>query len=192
MSDFSYTRRISIKPNESNTHLNRSLDENDKISIPVNPNSLQFYEHDVGTCYKKQIYLDISEKKLSEELCYRYLVFYVFISLNSVCIITFSLIAYFDGKMEYFHMLFHILANVSLLILSYTFLFMLKSPNAVVSYHKSFYTIIGILECSYYILGNRDILNTLIAVKETHYKLPLNLSLLGLTLMLRLIFYNNF
>ena len=167
-------------------------EENEKISVPVDPNYLTYHDHQTAKEYSKFLYLNKSGSKISENVFGKLLVFYLYLILTSVCFIAFALISYNSGDTPRSHMLFHISSNSLIPVISTIALILLWWPKKFIKFIKPVFAAISFAYYSYLIIGNKYILSQLLETDVPSYGLPLNMAIMGLSIALRSIMYHNF
>lgn len=167
-------------------------EDNEKINIPIEPNLLNFYEQEVNDAYAKSIYLDKSERKISEQLYLKILIFYLYLTIVSCVYIVFIVTAYNKNELKVTYMIFHVACNCGILLLSYCLLFLVYYPKLYYKLNRLGYSILGLIVYSYYIIGNQIVLSSIFAKETTNYDIPLNLGLIGFSIMLRYILCDHF
>jgi hypothetical protein len=172
------------------TLLNR--DENEKRTLPVDPNFAKFYDKGADKDYKKYLFLGKSEDKLSDIVVGKLWVFFIYMGLTCFCYIVFTGLAYSGGSLSYNQMIFHVLSNVLIPVTSSLSLVLLKSPRILIEYIHVIFTCISFIYCSYLILGSRVFLAKLMNEDESEFEIPLNLSIIGFSIILRFLLFHSF
>lgn len=188
-----------LKPDSQQKQVDRgkvytlvSKEENEKISVPVDPNYLTYYDRETSNEYFKFLYLNKSGSKLSENVFGKLLVFYLYMILTSVCFIAFTLISYNSGDTPRSHMLFHVLSNSFIPVISTFALILLRWPKSFIKLIKPVFATMSFVYYSYLIIGNKYILSKVLETDIPSYGLPLNMAIIGLSIVLRFIMYHNF
>ncbi|OMJ72662.1 hypothetical protein SteCoe_28830 [Stentor coeruleus] len=169
-----------------------NFEEAEKLNLPVDPNLLKFYEKGMNTAYTKYQYFEKSEKALSDELYGKLWIFHLNLTLICICYIIFSLITYFNNNLSQKHLIFHLTCSIGLPILSLALLPFLKTPEVFVKYVRQFYVGLSLLVYTYFIIGNKHILNSIINTEHSNYALPMNLGIITYTITLRYVLFHNF
>ncbi|OMJ92118.1 hypothetical protein SteCoe_5224 [Stentor coeruleus] len=169
-----------------------NIEDSQKIRLPADPNLLKFYEQEVSISYMKHIYFSKSGKTLSDEFYGKLLIFYLNLFLMCLCYMIFSIIAFYSNKMSKDHMAFHVVWNISLIILSLGALPLLKNPEVFIKIIKLFFSGLSLLVYTYFVIGNPHVLNSINGTESSEYSLPLNIGIVAYSITLKYVLYNNF
>ena len=167
-------------------------DENDKSSIPVDPNLLRFYERNVSINYSKQLFLDKSHKKYSEMIFGKMLIFFTYMLITAACLIIFSVISYNRGQIPLSHLIFHVLMNILIPITSVLSLISLRYPDFFIRRMRLIFSLISFFYQTYLVLSNKLVLSELMGTEVPDFGLPFSLPLIGMSVVLRFVLCHNF
>jgi hypothetical protein len=167
-------------------------DDNDKSTIPADPNLLRFYERNVSLCYSKQLFLDKSNKKYSEMIFNEMLIFFIFFLLTCLCLITFVAIAYHRGKLPLSHLIFHVIINVFIAGFSVVSLVSLKKPEFFIRKLRIIFSGITLAYQTYLVFGNKLVLSQILGTQVPEYGIPFGLPLIGMAVVFRFVLCHSF
>ena len=172
------------------TLLNR--DENEKTTLPVDPNLSKFYDKGASEEYIKHLFLNKTEEKLSKVVVVKLLVFYIYLVLASACYLIFSIIAYSKGELSESQMRFHVVCNTAIPLITLFALVLLKYPKFLIRHIQMIYSGLCLVYYSYLIVGNKYFLSKLLKEDEPDFEMPLNLSIISLSIALRFLVFHSF
>lgn len=167
-------------------------EENENSNIPVDPNLLNFYEKDTQLNYTKYLLLDKSEKHLSDTITNRLIQFFLYLVLTSLCFIVFSSVSYVRGEMPKSHLIFHVINNSLIPIVSVVVLFKIKTPQSFIKNYRVFLALISLAYFTYLVLSNKYVLSSLLNTEVPNFGLPFSIAIIGLTVMLKIALCHSF
>ena len=167
-------------------------DENDRTTLPIDPNLSKFYDENTSKEYIKHLFLSKTEEKLSNVVVIKLLVFYIYLILASICYLVFSIIAYSNGELSESQMWFHVLCNTSIPIASCFALVLLKYPKFMIGHIHLIYSGLCMIYFSYLMIGNKYFLSKLFKEDKPEFEMPLNLSIISLSIAARFLVFHSF
>lgn len=181
---------------DSKSHSNYAILNHEAFevqSIAYNPNTLNFTDPKLNKKLTKTLYIDpISINKPSKEFKSHLIVFYIFLNVLFLILISFAIVMRYSDQIPESIMNFHVIFIVLLWALAHALLYALYKIRIVLEYNCYFFAILAFLLYIYLILGNEPVISSIFGVDSTKVKLPTSLAIICVTVFVRIILFDSF
>lgn len=161
-------------------------------NIPLNPNLILFNDRQLEIEYNRELYLDDTSNRISEEFRMVLIYFYVALTLILITLLCCSILLNGSSELSYTQMWLNICMIAFLLISYYSVLYLMKLQTKIIIMNRIIFTGLGILTNTYLILFDKKILCTILKENYSPSQLPLEMILIGFTYIIRTLLLDSY
>ena len=162
------------------------------FALPVNPNTMEFNDNTLNFRFFQTLYKDPLKQKPSTEFLHNLIIFYLYLTLSAAMLLISVIIFYNQSAISKDIFTFHVIFIISILIFAYVCLYLIHSYAYAFYKNRALFLLIGISWYSYLLLGNQNMLSTVLEMPSTTNKLPFSVAIVGFMYYYRLIVFDSY
>ncbi|CAG9331046.1 CHK1_6 [Blepharisma stoltei] len=168
-------------------------EEREVSYLPVSPNLLNFADKALNQKYIQTLYTCKDEiSKPSAEFKSNLLMFYLFLSIYIVILITTALLLHSEGNLSDIQLVFHLICLGGITLVSYIWLICIYKKQWFLMKNRVFFLMLGLAFLSYLIVGDHRVLSEITDSNHTSSRLPTSIGIVCFLVLMRLVLFECF